>query len=61
VRYNIAIKGKKYFISYLLATVLRKKVNSFRLSITKEKLEAIIKLTFPKTIKELETYLGIAE
>jgi len=60
VRYNITIKGKKYFISYLLTIILRKKVNSFRLSITKEKLEAIVKLVFPKTVKELETYLGIA-
>jgi hypothetical protein len=60
VRYNITIKEKKYFISYLLATILKKKVNSFSLSITKEKLEAIIKLAFPKTIKELEIYLGIA-
>jgi hypothetical protein len=61
VRYNITIKGKKYFINYLLTTILRKKVNSFSLSITKEKLEAIIKLAFLKTIKELEIYLGIAE
>ena len=60
VRYNITIKGKKYFISYLLTIILRKKVNSFRLSITKEKLEAIVKLVFPKTVKELGTYLGIA-
>ena len=60
VRYNITIKGKKYFISYPLAIILRKKVNSFGLSITKEKLEAIIKLAFLKIIKELETYLGIA-
>jgi hypothetical protein len=27
---------------------------------TKEKLEAIAKLAFPKTAKELEIYLGIA-
>jgi hypothetical protein len=60
VRYNITIKGKKYFISYPLITILGKKVNSFSLLITKEKLEAIIKLAFPKTVKELETYLGIA-
>jgi len=60
VRYNITIKGKKYFISYLLAIILGKKVDSFSLLMTKEKLEAIIKLAFPKTVKELETYLGIA-
>jgi hypothetical protein len=41
--------------------MLGKKVNSFSLSITKEKLEAIIKLAFLKTIEELETYLGIAK
>jgi len=61
VRYNITIKGKKYFINYLLVTIFRKKIDSFSLSITKEKLEAIIKLVFPKTIKELETYLGITK
>jgi hypothetical protein len=60
VRYNITIKGKKYFISYPSATVLRKKVDSFGLSTTKEKLEAIAKLAFLKTTKELETYLGMA-
>ena len=60
MRYNITIKGKKYFISYPLVTILRKKVNSFSLSMTKEKLEAIVKLAFPKTAKELEIYLGIA-
>ena len=60
MRYNITIKGKKYFISYLLAIILRKKVDSFSLSITKEKLEVIVKLAFLKTAKELETYLGIA-
>ena len=61
MRYNITIKGKKYFISYPLATVLRKKVDSFGLSTTKEKLEAIVKLAFLKTTKELETYLRIAD
>ena len=59
MRYNITIKGKKYFISYLLAIILRKKVDSFGLFITKEKLKAIVKLAFPKTTKELEIYLGI--
>jgi hypothetical protein len=60
VKYNIAIKGKKYFIGYPSATVLGKKVDSFRISTIKEKLEAITKLAFLKTAKELETYLGIA-
>jgi hypothetical protein len=60
VKYNITIKGKKYFIRYLLTTVLGKKVNSFGISIIKKKLEAITKLAFLKIVKELEIYLGIA-
>jgi hypothetical protein len=46
IRYNIIIKGKKYFISYLLAIVLGKKIDFFRIFIIKEKLEAITKLAF---------------
>ena len=61
LKYNITIKGKKCFISYLLATVLGKKVDSFGISIIKEKLEAITKLAFPETAKKLEIYLEIAK
>jgi hypothetical protein len=39
---------------------LSKKVDSFGISIIKEKLEAITKLAFLKIVKELETYLEIA-
>ena len=61
IRYNIIIKGKKYFISYLLVIVLDKKINSFKIFIIKEKLEAITKLVFLKIAKELKTYLEIAK
>jgi hypothetical protein len=39
---------------------LSKKVDFFRISIIKEKLEAITKLAFSEIAKELETYLEIA-
>jgi len=58
VEYNIAIKGKTCFIGYPSATVLGRRVDSFGLSTTEEKLAAIEKLSFPRTAKDLETYLG---
>ena len=60
VKYNIAIKGKKCFISYLSAIVLRRYINSFSLLIIKEKLAIIKKLLFLRIAKDLEIYLGIA-
>ena len=61
VEYNIAIKGKKCFIGYLSAIVLRHYINSFSLSIIKEKLVTIKKLLFLRIVKDLEIYLGIAK
>jgi len=61
VKYNIAIKGKKCFISYLLAIILRYYINSFSLLIIKEKLIAIKKLLFLRIVKDLKIYLNIAK
>jgi hypothetical protein len=60
VEYNIAIKGKKCFISYLFIIVLRHYINSFKLLIIEEKLAAIKNLSFLYIIKDLEIYLSIA-
>jgi len=46
IEYNIAIKGKKCFISYLFAIVLRCYVNSFKLLTIEEKLAIIKNLLF---------------
>ena len=46
IKYNIAIKGKKCFISYLLAIILGYQVNSFKLLTIKKKLAAIKNLSF---------------
>jgi hypothetical protein len=61
VEYNIAIKGKKCFIGYLFAIVLRCRVNSFKLLTIKEKLVIIKNLSFLYIIKDLKIYLDIAK
>ena len=61
IEYNIAIKSKKCFIGYLSAIILRCRVNSFSLLITKKKLAIIKKLLFLKIVKDLEIYLSIAK
>jgi hypothetical protein len=61
VEYNIAIKRKKYFISYLFIIILKCRVNSFKLLTIKEKLIAIKNLSFLRIIKDLKIYLSIAK
>jgi hypothetical protein len=48
---NITLKGLKYFIVFPLATILRQKVDTFSLLTTKERLAAIVKLTFLETLQ----------
>ena len=60
VEYNITIKRKKCFIGYLSVIVLRRRIDSFRLLTIEEKLAVIKNLLFLRTIKDLETYLGMA-
>lgn len=59
VSLNLAIKASKCFIGYPSATLLGQKVDSFGMSTTTERLEAIASLKFPKTLRELETWLGM--
>jgi hypothetical protein len=54
IEYNITIKGKKWFISYLLAIILKCYINSFNLLIIKEKLAIIKNLLFLKIAKYLK-------
>jgi hypothetical protein len=56
---NIALKATKAFLGYPSVTLLGHHVDSFGLSTTEERLAAIAKLTFPETLQELETYLGM--
>ena len=55
---NIALKPLKTFLGYPTIALLSQKVDSLGLATADEKLEAISKLEFPRTLKHLETYLG---
>ena len=56
---NVSIKPTKAFIGYPSVQLLGQKVDSFGLSTSEEKLRAIAKLQFPRTLRQLETYLGL--
>ncbi len=61
VKRDIFIKLSKVFLEYLTVQLLRQKISSLRLATDKEKLKAIVCLTFLCTLKELETYLELTE
>lgn len=56
---NISIKAAKAFVGYPSVALLGQRVDSFGLATSAEKLKAIAKLRFPRTLKQLETYLGL--
>ncbi|RYC55019.1 hypothetical protein CHU98_g11190 [Xylaria longipes] len=56
---NISIGPSKTFVGFPDVVVLGRLVDSFGLSTTKERLDALAKLTFPTTLKDLETFLGL--
>lgn len=57
--YNIGLKPSKAFIGYPSVQLLGQRVDALGMTTAKEKLEAITALEFPKTLKGLETYLGM--
>ena len=59
VKYNVAISAKKAFLGYLDVSLLNQKVNSLGLATSKEKLKAISGLHYPKTLGDIEHYLGL--
>src|SRR5438045_2511175 len=56
---GISIKPSKAFLGYPSDRLLGQHVDSLGLATTEEKLKAISWLQFPKTLKDLETYLGL--
>ena len=56
---NISLKPPKTFLGYPSTTLLGQRIDGYGLSTTPEKMEAITRLQFPHTLKELETYLGL--
>ena len=57
--YNISLKPTKAFIGYPSVQLLGQRVDALELTTAQDKLEAITALEFPKTLKALETYLGM--
>ena len=59
LRAGIALKPSKSFVGYPNMQLLGQRVDSFGLSTPQERLAAISKLEFPRTLTALETYLDI--
>ena len=59
IKVSISIKPSKAFLGYLSIQLLGQHVDSLGLATIEEKLEAISQLQFPRTLKDLETYLGL--
>jgi hypothetical protein len=59
--YNVILNSKKVFLEYFFIVLLEQIVNVLKLTTTKEKLTAIINLTFSLILKELKTYLNLTE
>lgn len=56
---NIKLSPKKLFMGYPSIKLLGQRVDALGLSTAEEKLAAISQLEFPRTLKDLETYLGM--
>jgi len=57
--YNITLDPKKARIGFPSLTLLGKNIDSLGITTTDEKVKAIRSLLFPRTYKQLETYLGM--
>ncbi|PNS18780.1 hypothetical protein CAC42_5319 [Sphaceloma murrayae] len=55
---NLTLSGPKSFIGFPSIPLLGQQVTGYGLSTSEAKLEAIRSLQFPKTMKDLESYLG---
>lgn len=56
---RIVMSPKKTYLGYPTANLLGQRVDSLGLVTTKEKIEAIRALKFPRNLRALETYLGL--
>ena len=56
---RITLSPNKSFLGYPTVTLLGQRVDSLGLSTSEEKIKAIQSLQFPKTLRDLEIYLGM--
>lgn len=60
-RLRASLNPLKSYVGFSSVTLLGKRVNALGLSTHEEKVEALLKLRFPQTVKELETYIGLTQ
>ena len=57
--YNICLAPEKSFLGYPSVALLGQRVDAFGLATSADKLAAIAQLAFPKTLRQLDHYLGL--
>jgi hypothetical protein len=57
---DVTLSPKKTYLNYPSITLLGQKVDAFGLSTIEERIVAIKAIRFPKDLKALKTYLGLA-
>lgn len=58
---NIHLSPRKSFLGYPNVQLLEQKVDALGLTTAEEKLAVITNLSFPRTLAQLEKYLGLTE
>ncbi len=58
---EIFVNSKKVFLRYEFVQLLNQKIDFLELSTDEEKLKAIFKLKFSRTLKQLKTYLDLID
>ena len=61
MKYNVFISAKKAFLDYPDISFLGQRVNFLGLATSEKKLKAISQLRYPRTLGDLEHYLGLTE
>lgn len=57
--YNVAIAPHKSFIGYPDVQLLGQRVDAMGLTTTEDKIKAVQELKFPRTLADLESYIGL--
>ena len=59
--YDINFSSKKSFLNYFTVALLNQKIDAFDFIIVNEKLNAITRLNFSYTFKNLKTYFDLID
>lgn len=61
MEYNISILSGKTFLGYPNINLLNRRVDFFNIATANNKLKAISKIVYPRTLGDLKYYLGLIE